>query len=317
MKKSSEAPLKILKGFRYPPSLQFSPDGNILAGCNDRIQLWNIHTGKILHRFKSKDHLRAHAFSHDGSHLYSTTFGKFIRCWDIGTGSEIASVPINGNMPMAYITVTDRHVITIPDSGTYGTTGMVFVWDLAMGQWHKTLDTGVKGTGAMLEQTGFHISTNGQFVAVWGGTLGKKTAVIWDLWQEKEICRWSVPDAIYFVRLSWDAKQIITVSERTDTVLTQVVRVWQRQALQPIESFVCDQFMAIDNAVFLSDGVRLAFGVAAPEHCGIVLYDFHTGQNLHFYKWKPFGRVCGLAVSPDDRWLAGGDEDIGIWELLP
>ena len=76
-------------------SLVFTGDRSIMAAiCEPRmIVAWDAVTGKELHRFTDVD-ARELAVNVDGTVLAAATTGK-VRCWDLRTGKEAASVNVN------------------------------------------------------------------------------------------------------------------------------------------------------------------------------------------------------------------------------
>jgi WD40 repeat protein len=67
-------------------SVQFSPDGNILAsgGADRRIRLWNIQTGRIIYTFDGhQEAITAMQFLPNGKILVSVGIDRTIRFWDL------------------------------------------------------------------------------------------------------------------------------------------------------------------------------------------------------------------------------------------
>jgi WD40 repeat protein len=71
----------------------FSPDNiHIVSGSQnhvDTIQLWNLETGKRLHKFKGHSApVYSVAFSNTGTQIISGSYDSTIRLWDVKTGSQ-------------------------------------------------------------------------------------------------------------------------------------------------------------------------------------------------------------------------------------
>jgi WD40 repeat protein len=67
-------------------SMDFSPDGNILAtagGYEHEVRLWDVESGKLLHSLPHNDQLTSVAFSPDGRLLAAGCFDSNIYIWEI------------------------------------------------------------------------------------------------------------------------------------------------------------------------------------------------------------------------------------------
>jgi RNA polymerase sigma factor (sigma-70 family) len=99
-------PLKVPE--RSGRALVFSPNGKLLADCNDgdpTVRVWDAVSGRLLHKLEVSDHVRYYhfhvAFSADGKmlaasgshnlraavHLWEPATGKFLKRLDIGAGA--------------------------------------------------------------------------------------------------------------------------------------------------------------------------------------------------------------------------------------
>jgi RNA polymerase sigma factor (sigma-70 family) len=126
------------------PSLAFAPDGKTLASAGSRtIQIWDMATGKELHRFEVKVDRPVHdhylkkiaplVFSHDGKSLAWVAADRSIRLWDAQTGKE--SAKLTGHQEpircLAFST-DDRRLFSA--GGNAVDIGTVRIWQLPGGK---------------------------------------------------------------------------------------------------------------------------------------------------------------------------------------
>ncbi len=69
----------------------FSSDGSRLALAGDGLTLWDVKTGRLLHRLaEDKDHIKALAFSPDDKAIVLVQY-EAARAWEVASGKEIES----------------------------------------------------------------------------------------------------------------------------------------------------------------------------------------------------------------------------------
>ena len=121
-------------GFRFQDQLdlplgivlQVSPDSKLLAlGIDDRIQLWNLTTGKLVRLFGGHDvAVRSLAFSPDGKLLAAGSQDQSIRLWQV-TGAEVAQ--LRGHRGAVHELRFAGDGKTLVSAGEDGT---ALIWDL-------------------------------------------------------------------------------------------------------------------------------------------------------------------------------------------
>jgi len=122
----AEPPLATLtgpgSGMRY---VDFTPDGSklVVAGYGKHTDVFDVKTGKLLHRLAQESNIFSGAISSDGETL--ATGGHDVRLWDIKTGERFAAFGRLGG--------TIRALALSPDGKTLlsGHDNQIRVWDVA------------------------------------------------------------------------------------------------------------------------------------------------------------------------------------------
>jgi WD40 repeat protein/serine/threonine protein kinase len=129
-----------VRGINSAPSVDFSPDGKILATGMQfgGVSLWDAATGKekltIGQGESGLSYVTAVRFSPEGKTLAAGTNHGTVRLWDVAAGQLLAA--LKGH------TQTIRSIAFSPDGKTVATAGddqTVKLWDPATGQEHMTL----------------------------------------------------------------------------------------------------------------------------------------------------------------------------------
>jgi RNA polymerase sigma factor (sigma-70 family) len=117
--------------------LAFSPDGKLLAASTgEACQLWEVSTGKRLHRIGEKTGVWTLAFSPDGKTLAGEgRRDRIVRFWETDTGKEIGQLPEQENVVAALAFSPDGKTLAV---GTFAnrerkpaSPGDVQLWDVA------------------------------------------------------------------------------------------------------------------------------------------------------------------------------------------
>src|SRR5262249_7028764 len=215
---------KQIQQFSGPPNLTypqaFSPDSKVLAtSSSDNImQLWEIPTGKELHRLRWADqgHPMCLTFSPDGARLVSGHMRgpereapppqTLVRLWDVKTGKEIGQ--FQGPELRVYVVRLSADGKTLAAGDLFGT---IHLWEGASGK-ERARFQGHRG-----DVRGLAFSPDGTLLA---SGSSDKTVLIWDvtgqlregrlpalsLRQDQLECLWKAlagPDGIRAYRAIW------------------------------------------------------------------------------------------------------------------
>lgn len=116
--------------------IAYSPDGDIVAFADMKVQLWDIQTGELLQTFD--DEARAIDFSPDGRHLVSAS-GSQVLLWDVASGQQVgAFVGENNRGKMREVVYAPNGDMVAAGNSAYD----VFVWEVDSGEIKFRLATG-------------------------------------------------------------------------------------------------------------------------------------------------------------------------------
>ena len=124
--------------------MAYTADGKTLVGfTHSGIILWDIRAGKEIRRtIPLNDNLSQIAFSPEGKSLLCHTWrprpeGGVLRCWDIATGRECATISLPRHWEEVALSPDGRTVAMVPMN--FGTTDF---WEIATGQKRLELAVG-------------------------------------------------------------------------------------------------------------------------------------------------------------------------------
>jgi RNA polymerase sigma factor (sigma-70 family) len=281
----------------------FSPDGKTLAsGGPDKVCLWEVATGKLVHQLKVKDNRDpcSHqiAFSPDGKTVVGGTTGH---CWDVATGKELRSFDwMNSESPLAI-----RMVAFSPDGKLVATgdpEGAIRLWDPATG---KEIGPRKGHQGAI---TSVAYSPDGKTLV---SGSADRTVALWDVSTGKEIRRlprhewWHVCSVAY----SPDGKRIASANGRYSFL-------WEAATGKKLHEMSIN-YSPSPMAVFSPDGKTLAISAQLNGKANAVGLYAATGKEIHCLPTdqNPFAQLRCIAFSPNGELLAvTARHSVNLWE---
>src|SRR5262249_39383971 len=166
--------LRLLEGdiLRLHPSggtqsVDFSPEGTLLASAGKTVQLWDVRTGQEIRLFPGPvldGHYRNVAFSPDGAWLASATAGGTVQVWEAATGRPLHA--------LAAHTSVVHGVAFSPDGGRLASASedrTVCLWDPADGRLLHTIRGDTEFFKVAFSPDGTQIAAGGsdRTVTVW------------------------------------------------------------------------------------------------------------------------------------------------------
>jgi RNA polymerase sigma factor (sigma-70 family) len=308
----------------------FLPDGkSLIAADRSSIRVWDSGTGRELRRF-GDGNVKSVSLSADRKRLAAApeSSGPY-RIWEVATGKLVRAIggPLWGTIVLS---PNGKRLASIgANLRRSGLDSLVHLWDVDTGrEVHLyTRHTDIVWTIAF--------SPDGD--QLYSGSADH-TIRVWDIASGREVGRFEGhKHAICHLAVSPDGKRLASVAMHYDKYSPDKrswrtfnrVRIWDTSTRKEVRQIVVDPKMKVDQWGFPPDGFHtIAF---TPDSKTLVttgmgnvirLWDVGTGKERQQIK-MPGTRAYTVAVSPDGRTLAAGDNLLHLWdvktgrELLP
>ncbi|MDZ7343970.1 MAG: WD40 repeat domain-containing protein, partial [candidate division KSB1 bacterium] len=289
---------------RYPAhrffgrAAAFSPNGRLVATGAEDIVLWDAEAQTILSRFEHTDNVWSLAFTPDSRWLVSGHGDGAILVWDIVERRRIAS--LNGHSAPIHT------VAFSPDGKRLASAGKdrsIIVWDAQHGRKVAVL----LGHSGHINDVVF--SSDGQTIA---STDMTTSFIVWDLpkrqpqFASASLSQDQAP--LLEVIVSPDHRWVATPQGVYDAHTGEQV-VDFLIAAKKVKQLQADENGNIGALAFSADGHRL---VSMNWSGWIFLWNVHNWQLVEaFQSGKPGAN--NIKFSPDNKWLAFGDVNGGVW----
>jgi len=165
-------------------SVDISPDGKygISTGADTTVRLWDLETGKELHRFIGHQRwVWSVEFSPDGRYALSGGSDETLRLWDVETGKLIRT--FTGHQDTIYhVTFSSNGKLAL--SGSYDAT--VRLWDVSTGKTLKVFKGHSEGFTSGIGQPGVHgvgFTSDNRYAL----SAGDASLRIWDIASGREV----------------------------------------------------------------------------------------------------------------------------------
>lgn len=188
-------------------SVSFSPDGRRVIAGGNKVYLFDVNTGKILHEMSGHTQVVWGALiTADGKQALSGAWDRSIRVWDTATSKQIRAFQgVNDNVRCMALSPNGKLLAAGHFAAEKGP-GTVRLWDVEKGTEIRTMK------GHELEITGIAFSADGQFLV---SSSYDKTLRIWRVADGKEVKRLKghaggiegavfTPDGRRVVSCGWD-----------------------------------------------------------------------------------------------------------------
>jgi hypothetical protein len=281
----------------------FSADGKRFA-CGSpagEIRVWDVATGKVEVAIEDVgEHVWTTLFAPGGEQLVTSGTSGTVRVWDAATGRAVRTLGKHEGGA--------THLAFSPDGARLASAGVdevVKVWDWKGGELLKTL----KGHREKVERVAY--SPDG----TWLATGSPSRVLVWDaaaleLRQPLEMPGSGV------LAFTPDGQTLVTAAHELREGTRRSFARWDVKTWTRPEPINLPGSGGIVVGALSPDGRTLYAMSCQPPDPRLGVFDAGTGEE-RFAPQGHTGRVWGVAVSPDGRWLASGGEDgrTYLWDL--
>ena len=279
-------------------SIAFSPQGDLLAACDDRtIKVWDTSTWTAIRTIENDDLFETVlAWSPDGSKLASISSNHMIRIWDTVSWSNVKILTENQ-------TVLVRGISWSPDgkllaAGLSDTT--IKIWNTQTWSIEKQLlgHTDVVESVAWSPDGALIASGSRNEMIIWASSAGAKIYTL-------------TSAGTTYISWSPEGSRLASWSHGH-----QYLRIWDTLTwLNTHNLTISSGFGYLFSIAWSSDGAKLAFGsLANYDRCEIEIWDA-----VHWVKTQRLighsSNIWSIAWSPDGSVLISASEngEINIW----
>ena len=278
-----------------PRPLDFSPDGQILAGGGElRIMLWSVKTGECLKELAGHDRaIRSVQFSSSGKFLASASEDQTVKVWNALTGECLQTLKGHTSWVHSVAFSPDEETLASGSSDR-----AIKLWQLSTGECFGSL------IGHVDRVRSVRFSPDGKTLA---SGSEDQTIKLWDiLTQQCSNTLYGHTAQIRSVVFSPNGNFLSSCGE------DQTIRVWN------VETGGCLKILQehayiVDTIDFNFQGNMLASG---SHDASIKLWDVETGHCLRtlrgYSNW-----IWAVVFSPDNQFLASGGDDyiVRLWDI--
>ena len=280
----------------------------VSSHSDNSVHMWDLHTGELLYSmYEHQEGINSVAVTPDNTRIVTGSSDGTVRVWDITTGQQLRCFRGHiGYIRSVVVTQDNMHIL----SGSQDRT--IRIWDMS----HETNMPILIGLND--EPEALSVTSDGSLVVI-GCRSG--SIQIWDPIKGL-ISKYMYGHNGKVLSLTIDhgCNQIASAGIDNTIRVRDIVSGEQRNCLDNYtnrDEICLNQTSRVTCISFYHDDKRLVSGL---EDGTIHIWDLLSGEELcipigHYDPWRDDNAITCIAVTPDNRWLAGSVEtEIYLWD---
>jgi len=186
----------------------------VATACDDqRVRIWQVPSGQLLHDVAHDGAIHALSFSHDGTFLATASADHTARLWEMTTGKQLALFPHTGSVYAVAVSPDDALIATAGESGE------VILWQRELARKGRKRYPVARFTISHTKSVrAVAFSPDGRLLVT---ASDDATALVWNIYQQQEVARLKHDGPVKTIRFHPNGTMIATTSD------DQTARLWQ------------------------------------------------------------------------------------------
>jgi len=186
----------------------------VATACDDqRVRVWQVPSGQLLHDVAHDGAIHALSFSHNGAFLVTASADRTARLWEMTTGKQLAFFPHTGAVYAVAVSPDNTLIATAGESGE------VILWQKELASKGRKRFPVARFTISHAKSVrAVAFSPDGHLLAT---ASDDATALVWNIYQQREVARLKHDGPVNAISFHPNGTMIATASD------DHTARLWQ------------------------------------------------------------------------------------------